>query len=57
MPILWRRLIFTFHNSQGGMTRTGYVNTRTETGKIDLLIRSVMMSKDIVVASTAKIRF
>lgn len=36
MPILWRRLIFTFHNSQGGMIRTNHVNARTGTGEVNI---------------------
>ncbi len=53
IPILWQRLIFTLDSSQGGMIRTADVNTHTRTGMIHLLMRSVMMSNDIVVASTA----
>ena len=55
MPSFWRLLILTFHKRYGGMARTRGVNAGITLLSADLLMRSVMMSRDIVTASTANV--
>ena len=51
----WRRLILSFHINNGGMTRTEDVSDHVERAMVNSLIRCVIMSRHIVVASTAKV--